>query len=94
MSGETVLEEAARIVGGSRHDAYGDPAGNHGTTADLFTAYLRRRGILAEGAVVDARDVCWLNALQKCSRDAFDRRRDNLVDTVGYMRNAEIIAEG
>jgi hypothetical protein len=89
----TVLEEAARIVGGSRNEAYGDPAGNHGTTAEMWTAYLRRRGYLAEGARVDARDVCWLNTLQKASRDAFDRRRDNLVDTAGYMRNAELVSD-
>lgn len=88
---ETVLEEAARIVDGDRNEAYGDPAGNHGTTAAMWTAYLARRGLLAPGAVLDARDVCWVNALQKASRDAFDRRRDNLVDVAGYMRNAELI---
>jgi hypothetical protein len=92
-SSGTVLEEAARIVGGSRNEAYGDPAGNHGTTADMWTAYLARRGYLVEGARVDARDVCWLNTLQKASRDAFDRRRDNLVDTAGYMRNAELVSD-
>jgi hypothetical protein len=90
---ETVLDEAARIVDGSRTEAYGDPAGNHGTTADMWTAYLARRGYLVEGARVDARDVCWLNTLQKASRDAFDRRRDNLVDAAGYMRNAELVGE-
>lgn len=89
---ETVLDEAARIVDGDRNDAYGDPAGNHGTTADLWNAYLERRGIITR-ELIDARDVCWMNALQKASRDAFERTRDNLVDTAGYMRNAEIIGE-
>lgn len=89
---ETVLDEAARIVDGDRNAAYGDPAGNHGTTAALWTAYLRRRGVLTGD--LDARDVCWLNVLQKASRDAHDRRRDNLVDVAGYMRNAEIVSRG
>lgn len=88
-----VLEEAAAIVDGDRNAAYGDPAGNHGTTAAMWTAYLRRRGLLAPDAAVDAHDVCLLNILQKCSRDAFDRRRDSLVDIAGYARNAELIAE-
>lgn len=87
-----MLEEAARIVDGDRNDAYGDPAGNHGTTAAMWTAYLRRRGILAPDAAVDAYDVCWLNVLQKASRDAHDRRRDSLVDTAGYVRNAELVS--
>lgn len=88
---ETVLEEAARIVDGDRNAAYGDPTGNHGCTADMWTAYLLRRGLLAAGAVLDARDVCLLNVLQKASRDAHWRQRDNLVDVCGYARNAEIV---
>jgi hypothetical protein len=88
---ETVLEEADRIVNGSRNASYGDPAGNHGCTAAMVTAYLRRRGYLVEGAEVDDYDICWINTLQKASRDANTRKRDNLVDAAGYMRNAELI---
>jgi len=86
-----VLEEAAHLVGGDRGEAYGPPSENHGCTADLVTAYLRRRGLLAPGAALDARDVCWINVLQKISRDAHDRRRDNLVDTAGYVLNIELL---
>lgn len=85
---ETVLEEAARLVDGDRNAAYGDPAGNHGTTAAMWNAYLQRRGVL--NGELDAHDVCLLNILQKCSRDAHDRRRDSLVDIAGYARNAEL----
>lgn len=87
---ETVLEEAARIVDGDRNAAYGDPAGNHGTTAAMWTAYLQRRGLLT--GELDARDVCLLNVLQKTSRDAHWRQRDNLTDICGYARNAELSA--
>ena len=86
-----MLEEAARIVDGDRNAAYGDPAGNHGTTAAMWTAYLRRRGMLTGDLELDGRDVCMLNVLQKVSRDAHTRQRDSLVDLCGYARNAEII---
>jgi hypothetical protein len=42
---------------------------------------------------LDSRDVCWMNILQKASRDANARVRDNLVDVCGYARNAEMIEE-
>lgn len=85
----TILHEAAQIVDGDRNEAYGDPDGNHGATAALWNAYLYRRYHYV--ATLDARDVCMLNVLQKVSRDAHWRQRDNLVDICGYARNAEII---
>ncbi len=79
----TVLEEAAQIVDGPRQESYGHPAENHGRTAAMWGAYLGRQ--------VTAHDVCMLNALQKLSREAHSKSRDNLVDVVGYMRNAEML---
>lgn len=90
---ESVLDEAARIVDGDRNAAYGDPNGNHGCTAAMWTAYLTRRGLLIDGLALDARDVCMLNVLQKASRDAHWRQRDNLTDIAGYVRNAEIVSD-
>lgn len=96
----TVLDEAAAITSGARRSHYGHPQDNHGCTAALYTAYLRRRGLLAPdgkysmgGPEVDAHDVCILNMLQKISRDANLRTRDNLVDIAGYARNAEMLTE-
>jgi hypothetical protein len=34
--------------------------------------------------------VCWLNVLQKASRDVFHRQRDNLTDGAGFLRNIEM----
>lgn len=90
---ETVLEQAARIVDGPRREMYGHPKENHACTADLWTTYLRRRGLLADSANLDAHDVTMLNVLQKVSRDANTRQRDTLVDIAGYVRNAEIVDE-
>lgn len=84
-----VLTEADEIVNGARQDTYGHPADNHGCTAEMWTAYLNRKYDI--DLDLDARDVCWLNVLQKISRDAHLEKRDNLVDVVGYVANIEII---
>lgn len=72
--------------------AYGHPKENHACTADLWNAYLRRRGLLL--GAIDAEDVCWLNVLQKISRHANERKHDNRVDTIGFTINADMIARG
>lgn len=81
----TVLEEAEAAVMGARRNDYGHPADNHQRTADLWSAFL--------GVQISARDVCWMNILQKASRDHHAPKRDNVVDAAGYARNIELIAE-
>lgn len=87
-----IAQEADDVVA-DRMAVYGLPAENHGCTAALWTAYLRRRGLLEDGAELDDRDVCLLNVLQKVSRDANVRKRDNLVDVIGFAINADMCAE-
>jgi hypothetical protein len=82
---ETVLDEAARITSTDRQAIYGPPEENHKRTAELWSAYL--------GATITARQVCWLNVLQKASRDVHSPHRDALVDSCGYLRNAERCGE-
>lgn len=105
----TILDEAAEITSGQRQTHYGHPRDNHGCTAALWTAYLVRRAQarlremqsrphddgceLEHLLTLDGRDVCMLNILQKASRDANLRVRDNLVDIAGYARNAEMVEE-
>lgn len=88
MEAMTVLDEAARIVHGSRQHDYGHPADNHACTALMWTAYLQRRYQITVD--LDAHDVCLLNILQKTSRDAYHRKRDTLVDIAGYAANADM----
>lgn len=88
---ETVLEEAERIVSGPRRAAYGHPADNHGCTAMFWRAYVHRR--YGVDVPIDAEDVTMFNSLQKISRHAHVRQRDNLVDVAGFVRNAELLAE-
>jgi len=86
---ETILEEAARLTSTDRQASYGHPLDNHGKTAALWTAYLGKK----LRSPLDAREVCWLNVLQKGSRDSYSEKRDNLTDGAGYLRNAEMITE-
>lgn len=84
----SVADEAAAAVE-ERMRSYGHPSVNHACTAELWRAYLRRRhGV---DVALDAQDVCLLNALQKVSREANERRRDNLVDLIGYVMNVDLI---
>ena len=87
----TILEEANAITSGDRRADYGHPAEGHHTTAQLWSAYISRK--VGFAVPLDNVDVCMLNVLQKASRHAVVRKRDNLVDMVGYIRNIEMIEE-
>lgn len=80
---ETILEEGQRIVHGARQNDYGHPLDNHSRTAGLYAAYL--------GIPITAEQVCFLNILQKISREMNRPTRDNLVDIAGYAANVEMI---
>lgn len=87
-----LLRDAEQITSDDRQRFYGHPADNHGNTAALWSAYLRRRYGIAD-LELTARDVCLMMVLLKVSRDANRVNRDNLVDIAGYARNAEMIEE-
>lgn len=85
-----LLLEADQTVA-QRLEAYGSPRQNHEATASMWRTYLQRRyGVVVP---IDGYDVCWLNILQKASRDANRRGHDNLLDTAGYARNAELVTQ-
>ena len=81
---DTILHEALHITTGARNTDYGPPRHNHGCTATLNFPEEH-----VQALHVTARDVCWLNILQKASRDAHLAQRDNLVDVAGYAANAD-----
>ena len=82
---ETILEEAARIVEGTRNNEYGTPFVNHSRTASFWSVYL--------GIDITPEQVCMLNILQKLSRSMNSITRDTLVDFAGYARNIEKIQD-
>lgn len=81
-----ILNEADGLTSADRQDAYDHPRDNLGQTADLWTAYLRRK----LNAPLDARDVAWMMVAVKMSRDSYKRKRDNLIDGAGWLRCAEM----
>ena len=83
--------EAHKLTQGPRRAKYGPPDVNHKRTALLWSAYLHARG---RPAALSAEDVCWLNVLQKISRDMHEPDRDNLVDAAGYILNIEEMRAG
>lgn len=85
----TVTAEAEELVAGARREAYDHPADNLGQTADLFTAFLRRKLT----SPITAEEVAWLMVMVKASRESFSHHRDNVVDAIGYLRCTELIRE-
>lgn len=83
-----LLDKGKAIVGGERNKAYGNPSDNHGCTGEMWTSYLKRKGLLIEGARISAADVCWMMVLLKASREAHWSQEDNALDAVGYAANA------
>lgn len=88
----SILDEAKAAVEGARHKDYGHPSVNHGCTAAMVEAYLRRR--YGGSVSFDAIDVCAFNILQKISRLANSpSHHDSLVDIAGYAENWATIVE-
>ena len=77
------LEEAGRIVRGSREDTYGPAERNLSRIAEMWSAYL--------SMPLTARQVAVMMVLLKASRDAFKPKHDNMVDICGYAYLADMI---
>lgn len=83
---ETVTEEGSRLVDGPRQTQYGHPVDNFKAIAGVWSALL------------DVKVPIWavprLMVGLKLARDfTGNRKRDNLVDVVGYARTAEMVDE-
>lgn len=77
----SILEEAARLVGGDRAETHGDATILHDKIAVLWGAWLviRRPGELT------AEDIAWMEVLKKMARTQCGTgTRDNSVDACGY----------
>lgn len=80
---ENCLEEAGKIVRGSREDTYGPAERNLSRIAEMWSAYL--------SVPLTARQVAVMMVLLKASRDAFKPKHDNMVDICGYAYLADMI---
>jgi hypothetical protein len=86
ISGETILEEAQRLVHGDRGSTYGHPIVDYGRTGRMWGAIL---GI----PDIDPRICCLMMAAVKISRETQGHKRDNLTDLAGYAECASMVAE-
>lgn len=72
-----VFQDADAMLGGDRHDDYGDPAESFKRIAGLYSAYL--------GIKVSPTDVAMLLALLKISRaKSGPGKKDSFVDLAAY----------
>jgi len=87
----TILDEAKELVLGERGQTYGHPINDFTCTANMWTAYIRRK----HGAMIQLypEDVAMMMLLVKVSREANKYKRDNLVDMAGYALTCEMIHE-
>ena len=88
---QSPLEEALTLVEGARQDVYGHPSENLTTTAEMWTAMLRVRGLLVPGASLDAWDVaacmCAVKLARSQRRETGDSpHRDSVTDTAGWAQ--------
>lgn len=83
--------EAERIASTDRQDLYGHPLDNHSATADYWRTYIFRE--FGVQVPLQAEHVCWMNVLQKISREHNEATRDNKTDVAGYVKNVQMIEE-
>lgn len=84
-SPESITDEAKSIVAGDRASDYGDAKESFTRIAKLWSAYT--------GATISPWDVSQMMILLKVSRAKTSRKRDTLVDIVGYAECASKLEE-
>lgn len=85
MNGESILDEAKRIVHGDRGENYGHPLEDFSRTAQIWSAIL--------GIDVTAEQVALCMVGVKISREVNRPKRDNVVDGAGYFETLEMVKE-
>lgn len=81
------LQRILNIVTGARRQAYGTPEDNFSCIAELWTAYLHRRGVdfTDREQCLSAHDVAVMMILMKCARLAESpNHEDSTLDIGGY----------
>lgn len=81
LDGDSVLQEAHKIIYGDREKTYGKPSKNLDTIGKMWTAYVTASGLTE----FSAKDVAVMMVLLKAARLANDpNHRDSVVDICGY----------
>lgn len=86
-----ILEEANRITKGARNEAYGDPAPDWNTAAEIWTAILHHAHVLPHGRRITGAQAILCIIAVKMVREAHLHKRDNLTDIAGYARCLSVV---
>lgn len=87
----SVLQEAQKLVHGSRQKSYGHPFDDFSRTAAIWTAIFR--DILKSKAVVTPEQVALCMVGVKISRECNAPKRDNRVDGAGYFETLDLVVK-
>lgn len=82
---ESVFQEAERLVGGDRQEAYGHPFEDFSKTAGLWSVILDTE--------VTPEKVALCMVAVKISRELNRPKRDNRVDGIGYFGTLDMVVE-
>lgn len=83
MKAETILRQAAELVGGDRERQHGDKRENFGKIAAMWTAWLAVRN--GKPGVVESHDVAVMMTLMKLARTQSGAHNDDdYIDAAGY----------
>lgn len=94
MNASDFCQTAASLVAGDRARTHGDKLINHDNIAQLWTAWLRARGLIARESWLSAHDAAAMMALLKLARTLTGSlNKDDYVDGIGYIAIAGEIAE-
>jgi len=81
--GETICQEADRLVNEDRSNQYGHPKENFEVIAKLWSIILQKP--------ITSHQVALCMILLKVSREAYKHKRDNLTDICGFAKIAEMV---
>lgn len=82
---ESILEEADRLINNDRNQAYDHPLDNFTRIAQIWTAIL--------GYKISPEQVGMCMVGVKLAREAYQPKRDNLVDGAGYFGTIQMIKD-
>jgi Domain of unknown function (DUF6378) len=86
--------QAGGLVSGDREAQHGDKLTNHANIAELWSAWLRQRGLIARESKVTAHDAAVMMTLLKLARTlAGNHNQDDYRDAIGYAAIAGQIAD-
>jgi len=77
----SILLKALDTINGERQDYYGNPEDSFDLISDYWKAYLSRKKI----SELNSHDVCLMMTLFKIAREQYQKKKDNIVDAVGYL---------